>query len=216
MADVAKARGVFITLEGVDGCGKSTKADMLVDELSSKGREVVRLREPGGARVSELIREILLNPKNTEMSAECELLLMEASRAQNVAEIILPALERGAVVVCDRFYDSTYAYQGFGRGLDMELIRTANSMGSCGVTPDRTIVFDIDVDFAYERAINHSEADRMEAEGIPFQLRVREGYQALAREEPERVRIVNGDGEKEQVYARMVAELVDILPELGA
>ena len=206
--------GVFVTLEGADGCGKSTKARMLAAALEEAGREVLLLREPGGTGISEKIREILLDTQNDTMSAECELLLYEASRAQLVREVIEPALERGAVVVCDRFFDSTYAYQACARGLDEGLVRRANLMGCCGVVPDRTIVFDLEAEESYERATRHG-IDRMEAEGISFQERVREGYLAIAAAEPERVRVVNGSGEKAEVYERMLKQLIDLFPELG-
>lgn len=205
--------GVFVTLEGADGSGKSTKARMLAEALGELGREVVRLREPGGTTISEKVRAILLDPDNGAMSDVCELLLYEASRAQLVDEVIRPALARGAVVICDRFYDSTFAYQACARGLDEGLVRRANEMGSCGLVPDRTIVFDLETEESFERATRHG-IDRMEAEGISFQDRVREGYLRLAAAEPERVRVVNGSGEKVEVYARMVAELLDIFPEL--
>ena len=209
-----KRAGLLITLEGVDGSGKSTKARMLVEELEAAGREVVSLREPGGTAISEKIRDILLDPENDEMADVCELLLYESSRAQLVSEIVMPALERGAVVLCDRFYDSTFAYQAVARGLDRELVKQANAIGSCGIVPDRTIVFDLAPDESYERATRHG-VDRLEAEGPSFQERVREGYLELAAMEPERVRVVDGVGEKAEVYARMVDELVDLLPELA-
>lgn len=206
-------RGVFITLEGMDGCGKSTKGRMLAEELTAKGREVVSLRDPGSTGISERIRAILLDPEAAGMAPECELLLFEAARAQLTREVILPALERGAVVVCDRYYDSTFAYQAVGRGLDEDLVRRANRMGSCGLAPDRTIVFDLEVGESFERATRHG-TDRMELDGEPFQARVRHGYLRLAAEEPHRVRVVDGHGEKGEVYARMRAELLDLLPEL--
>ena len=207
-------QGVFITLEGVDGSGKSTKGRMLGEELTAKGREVVLLRDPGSTAISERIREILLDPEVENMSSECELMLFEAARAQLTRELIIPALERGAVVVCDRYCDSTFAYQAAGRGLSEQLVRDANAMGSCGLAPDRTIVFDLEVDESFERATRHG-TDRMELDGEPFQQRVREGFLRLAAEEPERVRVVNAHGEKLEVYARMRAELIDLFPELG-
>lgn len=205
-------RGIFITLEGVDGSGKSTKARFLAADLEAMGMEVVLLREPGGTRISEAIRAILLDPANDEMAVEAELLLYEASRAQLVRQVIEPALERGAVVICDRFYDSTYAYQASARGLDEGIVRCANDLGSCGLVPDRTIVFDMDASEAYERATRHG-VDRLEQEGVDFEELVRRGYLRLAEEEPERVRVVNGSGEKAEVYGRMLAVLADVLPE---
>ena len=203
-------RGLFITLEGADGCGKSTQAAILADRIAATGREVVRLREPGGTAVSEKIRALVLDPENSEMAPECELLLFEASRAQLVRQVIEPALARGAVVVCDRFYDSTFAYQAAGRSLAEPTIRAANALGSCGVAPDRTLVLDMDTDAALSRATRDG-ADRMEAEGAAFQRRVREGYLRLVAEEPHRVRRV--DGTVEEVTGRLADALADLLPD---
>lgn len=207
-------RGLFITLEGADGCGKSTQAAILADRIAATGREVVRLREPGGTAVSEKIRALVLDPENSEMAPECELLLFEASRAQLVRQVIEPALARGAVVVCDRFYDSTFAYQAAGRSLAESTIRAANALGSCGVAPDRTLVLDMDTDDALSRATRDG-ADRMEAEGVAFQRRVREGYLRLVAEEPRRVRRVDAAGTVEEVAGRLADALADLLPDLA-
>lgn len=207
-------RGLFITLEGADGCGKSAQAAILADRIAATGREVVRLREPGGTAVSEKIRALVLDPENSEMAPECELLLFEASRAQLVRQVIEPALARGAVVVCDRFYDSTFAYQAAGRSLAEQTIRAANALGSCGVAPDRTLVLDMDTDAALSRATRDG-ADRMEAEGVAFQRRVREGYLRLVAEEPRRVRRVDATGTVEEVAGRLADALADLLPDLA-
>lgn len=207
-------RGLFITLEGADGCGKSTQVAILADRIAATGREVVRLREPGGTAVSEKIRALVLDPENSEMAPECELLLFEASRAQLVRQVIEPALARGAVVVCDRFYDSTFAYQAAGRSLAEQTIRAANALGSCGVDPDRTLVLDMDTDAALARATRDG-ADRMEAEGVAFQRRVREGYLRLVAEEPRRVRRVDATGTVEEVAGRLADALADLLPDLA-
>ena len=202
-------RGVFITLEGADGCGKSTQASLIADALEASGREVVRLREPGGTPISEKVRALLLDPANDEMVPECELMLYEASRAQLTRQVIEPALARGAVVLCDRYYDSTYAYQAGGRALDDALVRRANLLGSCGVAPDRTLVFDLEPAVAYARA-TAGGADRMEAEGLAFQERVRAAYLCLAATEPARVRVVDASGEKNEVAARVLGAIGDL------
>ena len=207
-------RGIFVTLEGVDGAGKSTQAARLVGRLRERGLEVVTLREPGGTALSEKIRAILLDPVNTEMADECELLLYEASRAQLVRQMIEPALGRGAVVVCDRYFDSTYAYQAGARGLDDGLVRRANRLGSCGVRPNLTLVLDMDPARAFSRAAADGE-DRLEAEGLAFQRRVRAAYLRLSTEEPERVRVVDAAGSFDEVAARIDAELAGVLPATG-
>lgn len=200
------ARGTFITLEGVDGSGKSTQASLLVERLREQRREVVALREPGGTPISEKIRALLLDPENAEMADECELLLYEASRAQLVREVIEPALLRGAIVVCDRFYDSTHAYQHGGRGLSDALVSRANELGCCGLSPDVTLVLDIDPAAALARATAQG-ADRLEAEGLAFQQRVRKDYLALAKADPARVRVIVAAGEPALVAGRIDAAL---------
>lgn len=200
----ANSCGCFITLEGVDGAGKSTQVKNLISYLENKGYEVVSLREPGGTQISEKIRAILLDPENDEMADECELLLYEASRAQLVRQVIEPALAAGSVVVCDRFYDSTHAYQAGGRGLYEPMVRSANELGSCGRTPDLTLVLDIDPVEAYARA-GKDGLDRMEAAGLAFQQSVRKDYLALAAEEPNRVVLVDATGTTDEVAERMLA-----------
>nr|WP_073293641.1 dTMP kinase [Parolsenella massiliensis] len=200
------ARGTFVTLEGVDGSGKSTQASLLVERLRQEGREVVALREPGGTPISEKIRALLLDPENAEMADECELLLYEASRAQLVREVIEPALQRGAIVVCDRFYDSTHAYQHGGRGLSDALVSRANELGCCGLSPNVTLVLDIDPAAALARATAQG-ADRLEAEGLAFQQRVRKDYLALAKADPARVRVIDAAGDPGLVAGRIDAAL---------
>lgn len=202
-------RGMFITLEGADGCGKSTQAALLAQALEAAGREVVSLREPGGTPISEKVRALLLDPAHAEMVPECELLLYEASRAQLTRQVIEPALARGAVVLCDRYYDSTYAYQAGGRKLPDDLVNAANALGSCGVAPDRTVVLDLDPALAYARA-TAGGADRMEAEGLAFQERVRAAYLRLAATEPARVRVVDASGKKDEVAMRVLGAIGDL------
>lgn len=213
-ASHGRRSGVFITFEGADGVGKSTQVASLARLLGQLGVDVVSLREPGGTLISEKIRSLVLSPESAGMCDECELLLFEASRAQLVREVVQPALARGAVVLCDRFYDSTYAYQAGGRQLSDDVVRRANALGSCGVAPTRTIVFDMDAATALARATS-TGADRLEAEGVRFQERVRAAYLRLAGEEPERVHVVSAQGTPEEVAGRVHADLADLVPQLG-
>ena len=204
--------GVFITFEGIDGCGKTTQASLLAESLEAAGREVVRLRDPGSARLSERIRLPLLDPANTDMCDECELLLYEAARAQMVRECVIPALERGAVVLCDRFCDSTIAYQAGGRGIDYQLVEAANEIGSVGVVPDATLLFHLGVDEALARATQEG-ADRLEGEGVGFQERVNAAYARIAVNGGPRVRVIDAVGSPEVVRMRVHAALADVLAE---
>ena len=197
----------FITLEGIDGAGKSTQARLLVAALERAGASVLLLREPGGVAISEKIRAILLDPANAEMGDTCELLLYEAARAQLVHQVIAPALAAGKTVVCDRFYDSTTAYQAYADGIDPGKVRRANDLAVDGHHPDLTLVFDIDVDEASERMAGRGAADRMEAKGLAFQRKVAAGYRAIAAAEPARVRLVDACGSPEEVHARVLAEM---------
>lgn len=206
-------RGIFITLEGTDGCGKSTQASLLVKRLNECLPDVKFVREPGGSNISEKVRALLLDPQNDEMADECELLLYEASRAQLVREVLEPALECGTCIVCDRYFDSTTAYQSGGRGIPENIVRAANELGSCGLVPDRTIVFDLDPGLAFSRATTDG-ADRMEAAGLAFQQRVRASYLRVAEAEPERVRIVDASGSVDEVFSRVVCELKDLIPSI--
>lgn len=207
--------GTFVTFEGIDGCGKSTQIKLIVAALRELGANCVCLREPGGTAISEKIRALLLDPQNMEMRPEAELLLYEASRAQLVRQVIEPALKTDSVVLCDRYFDSTFAYQAAARGLSEEVVRTANELGSCGFAPDVTIVFDLDVEVALQRATKGG-ADRLEAEGVEFQRRVREGYVRAAELEPDRILLVDADGTPEQVFGRLVETLSPALPMLNS
>lgn len=208
------ATGLFITVEGIDGCGKSTQASLLADALRAAGRSVRMLREPGGTAISEKIRALVLDPANAEMGTVCELLLYEAARAQLVHEVIEPALADGEVVVCDRFFDSTTAYQAHAGGLDAAVVQRANELAVAGVVPQLTFVFDIEARRALERRAGRAEADRMELKGLAFQERVAEGFRAIAAAEPERVHLIDASGSIEEVFSRMVAALVERMPGL--
>jgi len=207
-------RGVFVTFEGGEGTGKSTQIRMLAARLEAAGLLVRTLREPGGTRVGELVRELLLDPAHGAMTARAELLLYEASRAQLVGEVIEPALSAGETVLCDRFADSTVAYQGYGRGLPLDEVRALNAAATAGLVPDRTIVLDLDAEHGLARATGEG-ADRLESEAAAFHERVRDGFRALAAEEPDRVRLVDATGTPDDVGARVAAALAD-LPALSA
>jgi len=182
-------RGLFVTFEGIDHSGKTTMADAVSSRLEELGCEVVRCHEPGGTNISEAIRGVLLSRDSTGMLPETELWLYEAARMQLVGEVIVPALERGAVVVCDRYTDSTIAYQCHARGLDRALVEHANGIGSSGLAPDVTVILDLPPAIAAGRA--EDEEDRIEAEGLGFQEAVRSGFLEIASANPGRCTIVD-------------------------
>ncbi len=210
-----KKPGRFITFEGIDGCGKTTQLRLLAGRLRECGLEVVETVEPGGTEIGGQIRQILLNPANGEMTPRAELLLYFASRAQNVEQVIRPALARGANVLCDRFTDSTLAYQGAGRGLDTEPILMLDKLACNGLRPDMTILIDLDVTKGRERMLERNAKlgpgeTRIDDEPAAFHARVRAGYHALAMREPQRIRVVNG-AERIGAVAKLVWEQVEPL-----
>jgi dTMP kinase len=177
----------FITFEGSEGCGKSTQSGMLFSYLKAQGEKVIYLREPGGVKLSESIRTILLDPKS-RISAQAETLLYMAARAQVVEEIIKPALEAKKIVVCDRFLDSTIAYQGFGLGINIKLIKALGSFATQGIKPDLTIFLDLPVKSGLKH--RHNCRDRIEQRSMSYHEKVRKGYLTLAKQEPERIKMV--------------------------
>lgn len=201
------SRGLFITVEGIDGCGKSTQARLIAAALEAAGHDVLRLREPGGAKISEQIRAILLDPANAEMGDVCELLLYEAARAQLVHQVVRPALAAGKTVVCDRFYDSTTAYQAFADGLDRNMVSQANELAVDGCRPDLTLVFDLPVEDALRRRSGREAEDRLELKGLEFQERVAAGFRAVAADEPDRVKLIDAGGSIAEVFSGVAAEL---------
>lgn len=208
-------RGTFITFEGGEGAGKSTQINALQRQLEMHGYEVMVVREPGGSVVGEAIRNVLLDASHTEMTARTELFLYEAARAQVVDEIIEPALARGTTVLCDRFFDSTTAYQGYGRGLDLGVIERLNTAAVHGVVPDRTIVLDTDPRSGLARATkNGAVADRLEREELSFHERVREGFLAIGEKEPQRVRVISSEQPITAVFAEILHEVKDLFPRL--
>ena len=187
-------RGLFITFEGVDGAGKSTQIQRLAANLKREGVSVLVTREPGGTPISERIREVLLERQHHKMVSTTELLLYAAARSQHVAQCIAPALAEGQIVISDRFGDAMVAYQGHGRGLDLELIHHLNRVATDGLVPDLTIVLDVPVKVGRERTRRRRRAlDRLELEDFEFHQRVREGYLTIAKEEPHRVRVIHSE-----------------------
>ena len=208
-------RGYFITFEGPEGAGKSSQIQLLGEALRASGREVVITREPGGTPLAEAIREVVKGYNTGEsVYPATELLLIEAARSQHVREVIEPALAAGKIVLCDRFSDSSTAYQGGGRGLALETIAMLNDFASDGVVPDLTILLDLPPERGFERTgarvETQGEFDRFEEEKLDFHRRVRAAFLALAEREPQRVKVVSADREKAEI-GRDVLRLVDEL-----
>lgn len=204
--------GIFITFEGGEGAGKTTHIMFLASCLEAMGYEVLCLREPGGTAIGESLRSIVLDPENGNMSDRTELLIYEAARAQIVKEVIIPALARGAVVLLDRFYDSTIAYQVYGRGLPEKFVRQANSFACQGVHPCRTIMLTTEGDAAegLQRATHHGDADRLEQAGVDFHSRVNAGFKLIAAENTERIRVISSESPKHETARKVFFELKDI------
>ena len=194
-------RGLFITFEGADGCGKTTQLKLLGEYLQNKNRQIIITREPGAKGLGEKIREILLN-YDGEVSSVCESFLFLADRAQHIDVIVKPAIEQGKIVLCDRHIDSTVAYQGYGRGLDIERINMLNNIATSNLKPDLTLVFDIDVETSMKRV--GKEKDRMESAGVEFHNRVREGYLELAKSEPERIKVIDATQSIDAIHKQVV------------
>lgn len=200
-------KGIFISLEGIEGTGKTTQARLLSERLIEKGCEVMLTQEPGGTVIGNKIREILLQIEHGEMSYMTELLLYNAARAQHLSEKILPALNKGKIVITDRFTDSTVAYQGYGRGIDMQLIMSINNIATEGMKPHLTILFDLDIETGLKRNKGINKVDRLELEDIEFHKKVREGYLKIAEAEAERIKIVDASMPLE-IIAQKVWEIV--------
>ena len=191
--------GSLITFEGIDGSGKSTQIQMLEHEFNKLGVEYKTFREPGGTELSEKIRAILLDKENIELISTAESLLFAAARAQLTAEQIKPAIEKGKFVICDRFTDSTIAYQGYGRGLDIKQLEEINYIATAGLTPDITFILDISPEAAAVR-MEAEASDRMEETGVDFFRRIRGGYRQIKEQNPNRYRLINGEQSPENVF----------------
>lgn len=197
-------KGLFITFEGADGCGKTTQMNLLAEYLKNQGYEVVLTREPGGKGLGEKIREILLN-YDGEVSDRCESFLFLADRAQNIDTIVNPAVNSGKIVLCDRHTDSSVAYQGYGRGLDIERINLLNNLATNGRKPDLTFVFDIDTETSMKRV--GKEKDRMESAGLEFHKKVHNGYLEIAKKEPERIKVIDATKSIEEIHQEVLSYL---------
>ena len=207
---------LFITFEGPDGGGKSTQAALLATALQDAGREVLRTREPGGTPIGEQIRTVLHDVANTAMLPSTEILLYSASRAQLVGELIRPALARGAVVISDRYATSTLAYQGYGRGLDLDVLRRITEFATGGLRPDLVVCLDLDIAVGLERKLRDHDAgkgewNRMDQQELDFHQRIRDGYLAMSRQDPERWHIVDATRPVEAVQADVFQRVAELL-----
>ena len=196
------SKGLFITFEGADGCGKTTQLMLLAKYLKAQGREIVVTREPGARGLGEKIREILLN-YDGEVSSRAEAFMFLADRAQHIDVIVNPAIKSGKIVLCDRHTDSSVAYQGYGRRLDIDEIKRLNSIATNGKKPDMTLIFDIDVETSMARV--GDTKDRMESAGIEFFNRVRNGYLEIAKQEPNRVKVLDASKSIEEIHKNVIA-----------
>ena len=209
-------RGLFITLEGIDGSGKSTQRDLLAGELRRQGLDVVDSREPGGTAIGEGIRQLMVSDATAHIAPTTELLLYVAARGQHVAELIRPALEAGRIVISDRYTDSTVAFQGYGRGLDLIMIEELNNFATGGLKPHLTIVFDLDPELARTRQGSRPIGGLLGAfdeQHSDFHERMREGYFRMAQQEASRIRIVDASGAVEDTHSKVLAL---VLPLLGS
>ncbi|MFJ8248125.1 dTMP kinase [Peribacillus asahii] len=210
-------RGAFITLEGPEGAGKTTILQLLGAALEKEGHRVVVTREPGGIPIAEQIREVILNKENTAMDSRTEALLYAAARRQHLVERIIPALEQGMIVLCDRFIDSSLAYQGHARGLEIEEIYSINTFAIADVMPDITLYFDIEPDEGLKRiqANNHREVNRLDLETIDFHKKVREGYQLVMNRWKERFVLIDASQSLEVVFEQAKQSIVEFLHKKG-
>jgi len=203
---------MFITLEGPEGSGKSMQICEMAEFLRGRGKQVLTTREPGGTFIGDQIREVIMRMENTMMSPRAEILLFCAARAQIVEEVIRPSLEKGLIVISDRYADSTLAYQGYGHGLDLETLKLILHFATGGLKPDLTLLLDVDVEEGLKRwRIGGGEWNRLDAQQLAFHQRVRQGYLKMAAEEPARWRVINARQKPPQVQADIQAVLTEII-----
>lgn len=206
---------MFITVEGPDGSGKTTQLQLLVQALNENGYEVVVTREPGGTRVGDSIRNVLLSPEHDEMTPRVEMMLYAASRAQNVDQVIRPALERGAIVLCDRFVDASIAYQGYGLQYDLTQILSLNEWATVGIKPDLTFLFDLTPDQARHRMKDRGQLDRIESRDEAFHQRVYEGFQILLQQYSERIVRIDANDTIEMIHDEVLDITLERLKQRG-
>lgn len=208
--------GIFISFEGIEGSGKTIQARLLDEFLRKKGYTVVLTEEPGGTQIGLRIRELLLSVEHQEMTSVTELMLYNASRAQLIKEVILPAIKRGAIVITDRFNDSTVAYQGYGRGIDLNLIDSIDRIVTAGLKPDITILLDLDVEVGLKRNRGIHKADRLELEDKAFHKKVRNGYLEIAAKEPERIKLIDASKSIEEIHSKIVSIITEYIAQNGS
>ncbi len=201
--------GKLITFEGSEGSGKSTQIQLAQQYLEEKGQNVLFLREPGGVKISETVRDLLLDNNIVNMSRECETLLYMAARAQLVKEVMIPKLKSGTLILCDRFLDSTIAYQGYGNGVDIEEIKNIGAFATRDCRPDLTLLFDLDVEEGFRR-INRPK-DRIENRSLEYHNRVRKGYLKIAKQDPARIKIIDAARSKEEIQALIIKYMDDLI-----
>lgn len=194
---------MFISFEGSEGCGKTTQVALLTDFLKERGYDVLTTREPGGTVIGDQIRDVLLKRENVEMQERTEILLFQASRAQLVQQVITPHLDGGGIVICDRYADSTVAYQGYGYGVDLEQLKTIIHFATHGLKPDMTFLLDVDIKQGLLRRTEDGDINRLDAYDLDFYMRVRDGYLQMARDEPDRWIILDADQSPEQIQTEI-------------
>ena len=197
-------KGLFISFEGIEGTGKTIQSKLLYEHFKKTGYTVILTEEPGGTRIGLKIRDVLLSVENKEITPVTELLLYNASRAQHLKELILPALNEGGIVITDRFSDSTVAYQGYGRGIDSKLIDSLERMVTEGLKPDITLLLDLDAETGLLRNKGINKTDRLELEDLKFHKKVRAGYLQIAAREPERIKLIDGSGSIEEIQRKII------------
>lgn len=204
-------KGIFISFEGIEGSGKTKQSRLLYEYLRKSGYKVILTGEPGGTQIGLKIRDLLLSVENRKMTPVSELLLYNASRAQHIKEVILPALKKGFIVITDRFIDSTKAYQGYGRGIDLKLIEFLEKIVTEDIRPDLTLLLDLDVKIGLKRNRGINKTDRLELEDVKFHKRVREGYLKIAAKELERIKLIDATDSIEEIHRKIIGIVTDVV-----